>query len=995
MFDKISKLLAIDGISNNIYILAGILILSVLVVIGLVFAFLKLTGILPKKEKREKPEKPAKKSKDKKGRKNKAKEDNESSIEETVTSDVIEKANESEVSEETSKDDKDDSLTGKKKGKNKKAVITDEEADALTVSVASLNERKSNKKDKKQKDKKKNKKPLSPNKKLKKAKKQAKKIKIPRTVQDSIPYEQVYEEDGIIETSKGVFTKSYLLKDVNYQIAKPKEQEEMFQKYGDFLNGFDPTTHFEISIIQKKINMSDFESKVMLKEEDDGLDELRHEYNDLIRNNLLEGKNNLVKEKYLTVSIKALSYSEAQAKFAKLDNEINTDIKKIGNSSATVVPTAKRLEILHDIYNDVEDSEFCNNFVQNEKGRFVPAEEKFSFKIMRQSGLTTKDMIGPASMKFENDYGMLGDKYFRALYLRTLPTFLGDTVLRDITDTDCNMITSMFFEPVDPQEAIKLARNQVRNINSNLAERQQKSSQRGISPELISPELRDASEEAHELLRDLTGKNQKLFYTTFVIVHFADTKEQLELDTKSIMSIGRGLVCDIKKLVYQQENGLNTALPLALNQLHIKRSLTTESAAVFMPFVNQELNDTDGGLFYGTNSISGNLALFNRIKRKNANGFIFGQPGSGKSMAAKFEAFRVYIARPKDRVIIVDPEGEYGPLAKLLGGEVIRISPGKDVHINPFDLEMNYNSEDDPMAIKSDFIASLCETISGDRFGITQVQRSIIDRCVNILYRPYLESRDPETNQYDKSKLPTLVDFYNLLREQRGYDAMQLADGLEMYVTGSFNFFAHRTNVEYTKRFVVYDIKDIGTNMTALGLQVVLDNIWNQVVAGRDEGRYTWFFADEIHLLFKNRSSAIFLRDLYKRARKYGGIPTGITQNVSDLLNNDYVATIISNCEYIMMLSQAAPDRAQLGELFNMSATEMEKITNASPGEGLIYDGYVMVPFSNKLPKNTVMYKAMTTKLDEVKDREKAQEESIKIQDKESTLSSENIRKTV
>lgn len=980
MFDKISDVIPIDVISNNMYILVCILILSVLIVVGLVFVFLKLTGISPKKGKGEEGTKKPKKEKRKKGRQKNSDKEND---------------NKGESKEDEPAGSKDDL----KKDKNLNATITDEEADALTISVASLNEKKANKKNKKQKEKNKAAKPLSPKKKLKKAKKQAKKIKIPRTVQDSIPYEQVYEEDGIIETSKGVFTKSYLLKDVNYQIAKPKEQEEMFQKYGDFLNGFDPTTHFELSIIQKKINMNDFESKVMLKDENDGLDDLRHEYNDLIKSNLLEGRNNLSKEKYLTVSIKATSFSEAQAKFAKIDSEINSDIKKIGNSSATVVPTAKRLEILHDIYNDVEDSEFCNNYVRNEKGQFVPAEEKFSFKLMRQAGLTTKDMIGPASMKFDNDYGRLGDKYFRALYLRTLPTFLEDTVLRDITDTDCNMITSMYFEPVDPQEAIKLARNQQRNINASLSDRQQKNAQKLISPELISPELRDAYDEANELLRDLTGKNQKLFYTTFVIVHFADTKEQLELDTKSIMDIGRSLVCDIKKLTYQQENGLNTALPLGLNQLFVKRSLTTESAAVFMPFVNQELSDTDGGLFYGTNSISGNLALFDRTKRKNANGFIFGQPGSGKSMAAKLEAFKVYIARPKDRVIIVDPEGEYGPLAKLLGGEIIRISPGKDVHINPFDLEMNYKSEDDPMAIKSDFIASLCETISGDRFGITQVQRSIIDRCVNQLYRPYLESRNPETNEYDKSKLPTLVDFYNLLREQRGYDAMQLADGLEMYVTGSFNFFAHRTNVEYTKRFVVYDIKDIGNNMTALGLQVVLDNIWNQVVAGRNEGRYTWFFADEIHLLFRNRSSASFLRDLYKRARKYGGIPTGITQNVSDLLRNEYVETIIANCEYIMMLSQAATDRAELGTLFNMSATEMEKITNANPGEGLIYDGAVMVPFTNKLPKNTRMYEVMTTKLDEVQEREKAQKETNKSENEEkdnpSVLSSENLRKTV
>jgi len=942
----------LSNLASSPYILIGILILvGILLIIGLTILILKLMGISfgnkEPKEKKPKKEKPVKKEKKAKFlRKNKK-------------------------SDSDNPDDNGDEKKSENRERDKRR-ISDEDADNMKLTAESLVKKRLKKSQKIKEKKSSQKKPDSRKKKAYKAKKQAKKIKVPKTVQDSIPYFAVYEDDGIIETEKGTFTKSYLLQDINYQIAKQQEQEEMFIKYGEFLNSFDPTIRFQISIIQNNVNMHDFEEKVMLKMKDDNLDELREERNRMLKTKLLEGKNNLKKEKYLTVAVKCNSYEEAQTQFARLDTEINGHINKIGNSTATVVSTVGRLEILHDIYNDVADGEFCNQYVFDENGNPVPAPEKFSFKLMKQLGMTTKDMIGPSSMEFKSDYGKLGDKFFRTLFLRNLPTFLGDDVLSSLTNTDCNMITSILFEPIEGDKGIEMARRQIVNINANVVKEQKKASKSGYSPELIAPQLRDSAEEATNLLRDLTGKNQKLFYTTLVIVHFADTLEQLNLDTDSIMSIGRRLVCDVKKLSWQQENGLNTALPLATNKLSIKRSLTTESAAVFMPFVNQELNDPKGGMYYGNNAISHNLIMLNRRNLKNGNGFIFGTPGSGKSMSAKQEMLTVLLSSD-DVVIVIDPEGEYYPMAALLGGEVIRIAPGGNVHINPFDIDMNYDSDDDPMSIKSDFIASICETVAGDRFGLSPGQRSIIDRCVRKVYEPFFASFNEETKEYDKSKLPTLKDFYDLLRVQSGYEAMNLADGLEMYVDGSLNIFAHHTNVEYSKRFVVYDIKDIGQNMKAMGLQVVLDNVWNRIVAGRSEGRNTWFFIDEIYLLFKSQASAEFLRQLYKRARKYGGIPTGITQNVSDLLENDIARTMISNCEYILMLNQAPLDRVQLGEMLNMSSTEMEHITNANPGEGLIYNGSVKVPFINQLPKDSKAYQAMTTRLSEVAERDKNQ----------------------
>lgn len=809
-------------------------------------------------------------------------------------------------------------------------------------------------------------------------KKKAEKLKVPKTAQQTIPYQYVYPDEGIIEIEPGMFTKSYLLDDVNYQIARADEQTEMFLKYADFMNSFDPTMRFQITINQKNINMEEFEELTMVPMKGDKLDELRKERNDLIRKKMLEGKNNMVKEKYLTVAVKALDYSAARTIFARLDSEIPTNIKKIGGAGAHALSSEKRLEILHDLYNIGSEGMFGNNMTYDAKGNLVFAEDKFSFAIMKRMGLTTKDMIAPDSFSFKNDYGQVGDKYFRALFVRTLPSFLSDSVLAELTDTDCNMLTSLIYQPIDGEAALKMARAQIVNVNANMIDKQKKASQAGYSTELINPALKDAAEEADSLFKDLTSKNQKLFFMTLVIVHFADTKAELDSDTKAIQAIGRRLLLPIKKLSWQQENGLDSALPLCNNKLQIKRSLTTESSAVFMPFVNQELIDRNGGMYYGNNAVSHNLIMLNRRNSKNGNGFIFGTPGSGKSMSAKQEMLTVLLSSD-DEVIVIDPEGEYYPMAELMDGEVVRIAPGADVHINPFDIDMNYDSDDDPITIKSDFIVSLCETICGDRYGLNASQRSLIDRCVKKVYEPYLDSLNPQTGEYDKDKLPTLRTFYDVLRNQTGYDALQLADGLEMYVTGSQNIFAFQTNVEYSKRFVVYDIKDIGSTMKGLGLLVVLDNIWNRIVAGREAGKNVWFFIDEIYLLFKNESSAEFLKNLYKRARKYGGIPTGITQNVTDLLENPTARTMISNCEYIQMLNQSAMDRAQLGELLNISPTQLTFITNSSPGHGLIYDGQHIVPFVNKLPKDTKQYVAMTTKLSEVKAREEKQQRATAV----------------
>lgn len=814
----------------------------------------------------------------------------------------------------------------------------------------------------KAKDKKKEKNLSKTQKKQPGLKKMGKTLKIPKTVQQTIPYYAVYEEEGIIEITPGTFTRSYLLEDINYQIAKMQEQEEMFRSYGEILNGFNPAMRFQFTINKRNINQETFIQDVLKPMRNDVLDDLRKEQNAILLKKIKEGRNNMTREIYLTVALDANSFDAALVQFSRLDSEIIDGFKRMGDVSVRPFTTVERLEILHDIYNIGREGAFG---MKVSSAKEPDDKSGFSFKHMRAMGMTTKDCIGPESFEFKGNHGRIGEKYFRALFLRDLPAYLVDNVLSELTNTECNMLTSLNFQAVSPDKAMKAVKRQLQNVNANLLERQKSASKAGYSIDLISPELQQSREEADELFRDLSSKNQRMFLLSLVIVHFADTKEDLDRDTKSIQAAGNRLAIDIKMLLQQQENALTSALPLAFNKLKIDRTLTTESSAVFMPFMSQELNDRHGGMYYGVNAISKNLILFDRRKSKNANGFIFGTPGAGKSVTAKQEMTNILLDSDDD-VIVIDPEGEYAPMAELLGGEVIEISAKSDAHINPMDMSQNYGDGDQSIILKSDFIISLCELISGDRYGLTPIQRSIIDRCTRTVYSEYLCSYNTKTGKYDKAKLPTLKDFYDEMRRQREFEAKALADGLEIYVEGSLNIFAHHTNVDYHNRFVVYDIKDMGSNLKSLGLLIVLDNIWNRIVEGRKIGKNVWFFIDEIYLLFKTETSANFLYELYKRARKYGGIPTGITQNVTDVLENPIAHTIINNCDFVCMLNQAQQDKMMLAELLNISPAQQTYITNSGPGEGLLYTGACIVPFINKIPTNTKLYKAMTTKLSEV-----------------------------
>lgn len=795
----------------------------------------------------------------------------------------------------------------------------------------------------------------------KKGKKEKGLMDAPQTVQQTIPYTSVYS-NGIIETVPGHYSKCYLLHDVNFKTATDEEQETIFTDYGNLLNVFGHEIKAEITIFNRNIDQDKFCENTLLKMQHDGFDEYRDEYNKILKAKINEGKNNIIHEKYLTVSIEAPNIDEAVVTYSRLDNEIASRIKKINGAETVPMSIEERLNVFYDIYNLDSDAPF--NTKMNVKGHTA---KNFDLAWLKKQGITSKDIIAPPSMYWQSNYFKLGETYARTLYIDNLPTFLSTDFLPEIAATACNMLVSVHFDSLKQDKAIKLVRNQLVNINANVIEAQKKATRSGISTDLISPTLLKAQREAERIMDDITSRNQKLFLTTIVVTVFGETKEALEKNTQAVQSTANRFLCALKTLSYQQEPGFATTLPLAMNKVYVQRLLTTETASLFIPFSAQELSQKNG-MYYGLNAVSRNMLLFNRTNSKNANGVILGTPGSGKSFSAKREMLNVFLGTNAD-IYIIDPEREYTPLAALFGGEVVKIAAGSKTYINPLDMDLDYADDEDPITLKSDFIGSLCETIIGGKYGLAPIQKSVIDRCVRQVYQPYMEHMKRLADKSitcDKAAMPTLDDFYELLLQQPEPEAQNIALSLELYCRGSLDTFAHKTNVRTNSRFVVYDIKDIGTGMKEMGLQVCLNDIWNKIIENKKKGKKTWFYIDEFYLLTQTESSARFLQQIWKRARKWGGVPTGITQNVEDLLASKEARGIINNCDFVLMLNQSPLDRIELGHMLNISPTQMSYITNADAGQGLIYTGKFIVPFIDKFPSGNALYNAMTTKPDEV-----------------------------
>ena len=759
--------------------------------------------------------------------------------------------------------------------------------------------------------------------------------KVARSVQDTIPYEHVCGK-YIFEVSPNHYSVTYSFTDVTYDAADGAEQERIFLAYGDLLNSFDTSDDIQITLHNNVINQREFAHKILLNPMNDGFDEYREEYNDMLLDKMQQGQNGITTKKYITITVTAANLEIAQQKISAHELAMRTCFQKIG-SNIEKLKANQRIRIIADIFRGV-----------NQEIRPISTSQ-----FMRGA---EKSLCCPDYFEFKKDYFLYNDKFARMVYLKHLPSSLVDDILKELCETSLPIVTTVNIAPVEPSEAIKVVKRQLTAMRSNKMQKERKAAQNGVFTDVISDDLKQSLEEGEELLNDLQSKNQKMFLLNLVVMITGTSFEELDNNTEKVEAVFRKKVCATSRANFQQEDALASCLPLGNCRLKVRRTLTTESACVFMPFNSKELSQ-EGGVYYGLNQTTNNLIIFNRASLINANGFILGCPGSGKSFSAKREMLNVFLAT-NDDIIIVDPEREYTNLVKALGGELLYISEGSDTHLNPLEISIEeYNKGEDVVSSKYDFFLSFFETIMG-KSGISPEQKTIIDNCLHEVYRDFLLGNTTE--------MPTLKDYYDILCKQTSEEAKPLYMSLELYVNGSMKTFAYPSNVDVNNRVVVYDIKDLGKQLKPLGMMVVLENLWDKIVRNRERGIRTRIYIDEIYLLFRNEESANFLFELYKRARKWGGIPTGITQNVEDLLKSDTARSMLSNSEFILMLNQAASDREQLARILKIPDAMMKFVTGAPAGSGLIYCGLNgSLPFKDDFPTDTKLYKLMTTKFGE------------------------------
>ena len=759
------------------------------------------------------------------------------------------------------------------------------------------------------------------------------------TAQQTIPYLAMYP-DGICKVTEKKYSKSIAYDDINYQLAQADDKTAIFENWCDFLNYFDATVSVQLSFINRGTRSGGAEEVVAIPAQNDAFNSIRTEYADMLKHQLAKGNNGFVKSKYITFSVEADNLNAAKARLARIETDILNNFKVLG-AAARPMTGYERLEALHSVFHP-EGEPF-----------------RFSWDWLTPSGLTTKDFIAPSSFRFgEGRYFRMGRKIGAVSFLEILAPELNDRMLADILDLETGIVVNLHIKSIDQTEAIKTIKRKITDLDKMKIEEQKKAVRSGYDMDIIPSDLAMFGGEAKNLLQDLQSRNERMFLLTFLVVNMADTKRKLENDIFAAAGIAQKYNCALTRLDYQQEAGLMSSVPLGENLIPIQRGLTTSSTAIFMPFITQELFQQGAALYYGLNALSSNMILCDRKRLKNPNGLILGTPGSGKSFAAKREITNAFLITDDD-IIICDPEAEYYPLVRRLHGQVIRISPTSTQYVNPMDINLNYSEDDNPLALKSDFLLSLCELVIGGKEGLMPVEKTVIDRSVRNVYRPFLAAPDP-------AKMPILGDLYDELLRQPEPEAARVAAALELYVSGSLNVFNHRTNVELSNRLVCFDIKQLGKQLKKLGMLIVQDQVWNRVTINRAEKKSTRYYMDEFHLLLKEEQTATYSVEIWKRFRKWGGIPTAITQNVKDLLSSREVENIFENSDFVLMLNQAQGDREILARQLNISPQQMKYVTHTEAGEGLIFYGNVVLPFLDRFPQNTELYRVMTTRPEEV-----------------------------
>ena len=760
--------------------------------------------------------------------------------------------------------------------------------------------------------------------------------RLPKTAQQTIPYQEMCR-DGICIIGDRYFTKQIQFYDVNYQLAQNEDKNLIFENYCDFLNYFDSSIKVQLSFLNQRADMEEYQKSIHIPEQADAFNGIRREYSGMLKGQLARGNNGLTKTKYITFGIEADSLKEAKPRLERIEADVLANFKVLG-VRAHSLDGYERLAILHRMFHPADNQKF-----------------KFAWDAIWKTGLSSKDFIAPDSFTFKSgQYFQIGRTYGAVSFLQILAPELTDRMLADFLDLENSMVVTLHIQSIDQSAAIKNIKRKITDLDRMKIEEQKKAVRAGYDMDIIPSDLATFGSEAKTLLEDLQSRNERMFLVTMLVMNHAGTRQKLENNIFQAAGVAQKYNCALRRLDYQQEQGLMSSLPLGLNQISIQRGLTTSSTAIFVPFTTQELFMNGEALYYGLNALSNNLIMADRKKLKNPNGLILGTPGSGKSFSAKREITNAFLINPDD-IAIIDPEQEYSPLVQRLGGQVIDISPASDQYINPMDLTLNYSEDDNPLTLKSDFILSLMELIVGGKSGLEPVEKTVVDRCVHMVYRDYLQDPRPE-------KMPVLGDLYELLRKQPEQEAQRLATALEIYVTGSLNVFNHQTNVEIKSRIVCYVIKNLGKQLKKFGMQVVQDQVWGRVSENREAHKSTRLYIDEMHLLLREEQTAAYTVEIWKRFRKWGGIPTGITQNVKDLLASREIANIFENSDFIYMLNQAGGDRQILAKQLNISPHQLGYVTNSNAGEGLLFYGNVIIPFVDHFPKDTELYSIMTTR---------------------------------
>lgn len=752
--------------------------------------------------------------------------------------------------------------------------------------------------------------------------------KVPKKVQDVIPIKRIWPDGIFLVGSK--YAKSWKFTDINYLVASREDKESMFLTYSELLNGLDSGACTKITINNHHMKRSDFEDSVLMRYRGDGLDTYRDEYNQVILDKAMDA-NGILQEKYVTITVGKRNVEEARAYFARMEVDLVAHFAALG-AKCVSMDASERLRALHDFYRSGEENAFA-----------------FDIRNAAKHGHDFKDYICPDSLEKHSDYLMLGERYARVLYLKDYASYIKDSFVAELTEMSRSMMLSIDILPVPTDEAVREVENRLLGVETNITNWQRKQNQNNNFSAVVPYDMELQRKESKEFLDDLTTRDQRMFFAVITMVITADTKEELDQDTETILSTARKHMCQMAVLKYQQLDGLNTVLPIGTRKINAFRTLTTESLAVFIPFKVQEIMDK-GGIYFGENAISHNLIMCNKENLLNQSAFVLGVPGSGKSFSVK-ELIAFLILNTDDDILVCDPEGEYAPLVEAMGdlGSVIRVSAGGRDRLNAMYMVDGYG-ENNPIVVKSEFIMSLVEQI--DKKGVGPQHKSIIDRCIAQVYR----------EAYEASTIPTLCTLREKLLEQPEPEAKQIALSLELYTTGSLDIFGKQSNVDLDKRVVVFDIHGLGAQLKPTGLLVITDTMLNRVTLNWKKGKRTHVFIDEFHVVFENEFSAQFFNSAWRQFRKRNAYPTAITQNVEYLLDSVQASTMLSNSEFIVMLNQAASDREELAKLLNISNEQMSYITNADPGCGLIKYGGSLVPFVNRFPKDTMLYQLMTTR---------------------------------